>query len=109
MGVDAVYVCRTCKTIYWPRHRMYWSDEFCVKLENWEIDLSELKAFSTLVERMVSVYNIGYTVLSFAHHIRTLVKWLEQHKKHDVLILGDTELDLMDLDDYEKEVLRDET
>lgn len=99
MGVDARWICHTCKT-------MCCADGARSYL-NYDLELEEAEKFLSYIEetyrKIFSGYHTEYLDSSELECLRSFTKWAKRHKDHSIQLTNDATVSRDDLPDYRAE------
>lgn len=96
MGVDARWICHTCKTVCFA--------DGARSILSYDIKFDAAQHFLTLAPKITDGSYIG----GWEDLLKTLedfVKWYRRHNGHQVLMTNDISLDFADLSDYRNEMV----
>ena len=102
MGVDAVWICHTCKEYFVPRLRAIFQLSFLSKVEKGGIKPKTLENFADRLQEIFVPYKEAYYVDDMAWSLRVLAAWLRKHRGHEIWLTTDAQVELYDFDDYNK-------
>ena len=102
MGVDAIWICHTCKEYFVPRLRAIFQSVFLYKVEKGKIKPKTLENFADRLQEIFVPYKEAYYVDDMAWSLRVLAAWLRKHRGHEIWLTTDAQVELYDFDDYNK-------
>lgn len=102
MGVDAIWICHTCREYFVPRLRAIFQLSFLYKVEKGKIKPKTLENFADRLQEIFVPYKEAYYVDDMAWSLRVLAAWLRKHRGHEIWLTTDAQVELYDFDDYNK-------
>ena len=107
MGIDARWVCWTCKTYYAPGWRQVISTDILKKANKEGVGLIEvemMKQFADILRKFFKDYDLGECAHKIAEFFEDLAKWLEKHAGHEIYLTSDHD-ESVDWEELERELL----